>query len=387
MEGIGEVLQQSRESLGVELHQAAQETRIPVRFLESLEEEHFEALPAPVYVRGFLRSYAAYLGLDGQALIEMLPAPFSVQSGAPGIDLVPGLSRPVAPSRDPWTRSDGEGQGQEDDGQGAPFPFPGNRTVGRRVSPQRSVSPPRNMAAPIPEAPLLQPAEAEDREGSPLLQWALIGLAGLVILGLVGGLVLILSDGGDGEPRGLGLLPTPTPTADMTPSTVVPPRGTPTTMPAPGTPIATVIVAQPTSTPGSRPAPTEPAVDPTATPTVPPGTTPAASPTTLPTVGPATLTPAPPTVGPATPTSAPPTTTLGSPTPIPPTSTPQIPPHPRGTQECVNGVCGVAPYRVICPPDGWFLDVGRDYENSLGWPEHDLSERPSSRATSEDVGC
>lgn len=61
---LGEWLRQRREELGISLQQAEAETRIRARYLEALEKEEFQALPDPVVGRGFLRNYAAYLGLD-----------------------------------------------------------------------------------------------------------------------------------------------------------------------------------------------------------------------------------------------------------------------------------------------------------------------------------
>src|SRR5712692_7635203 len=64
--GIG--LRQTRESRGLVLAEAEAETRIRGRYLAALEEELFEALPEG-YARTFLRSYANYLGLDGQLFV------------------------------------------------------------------------------------------------------------------------------------------------------------------------------------------------------------------------------------------------------------------------------------------------------------------------------
>jgi len=70
--GIGETLRSNRERKGLSIDQVAQDTRISPRFLEALEDEQFNELPAPVYVRGFLRSYANYLRIDPQPLLERL---------------------------------------------------------------------------------------------------------------------------------------------------------------------------------------------------------------------------------------------------------------------------------------------------------------------------
>jgi cytoskeletal protein RodZ len=67
---LGEWLRHRREELDLSLEQAEEQTRIRIRYLESLEAEDFDALPDPVVGRGFLRNYAAYLNLDPQEAID-----------------------------------------------------------------------------------------------------------------------------------------------------------------------------------------------------------------------------------------------------------------------------------------------------------------------------
>jgi cytoskeletal protein RodZ len=55
------------------IEDAERATRIPRRYLEALEQENFGILPAPVYARGFLRSYSSYLGLDPADLLPFFP--------------------------------------------------------------------------------------------------------------------------------------------------------------------------------------------------------------------------------------------------------------------------------------------------------------------------
>jgi transcriptional regulator with XRE-family HTH domain len=62
--GIGTALREARESKGISLQKASRETRIHSDYLTALERESYESLRADVYVRGFLRSYSSYLGLD-----------------------------------------------------------------------------------------------------------------------------------------------------------------------------------------------------------------------------------------------------------------------------------------------------------------------------------
>lgn len=68
--GIGETLRAARRRQGRSLSDAAAETRVRETYLAALEEEEFAALGGSVYVKGFLRSYARFLGLDPEPLID-----------------------------------------------------------------------------------------------------------------------------------------------------------------------------------------------------------------------------------------------------------------------------------------------------------------------------
>ncbi|HKB19943.1 MAG TPA: RodZ domain-containing protein [Gaiellaceae bacterium] len=78
---IGTTLQDARTRKGLALPDAAEATRIRVKFLAALEGERFGELPADVYARGFLRTYAEYLGLDGDVLVSELNA--RIEASAP----------------------------------------------------------------------------------------------------------------------------------------------------------------------------------------------------------------------------------------------------------------------------------------------------------------
>lgn len=71
--GIGEVLRSTRIRRGRSLQQANQTTRIAMRYLEAMENEDWDRMPAATYARGFLSSYAQYLGLDPQPLLDACP--------------------------------------------------------------------------------------------------------------------------------------------------------------------------------------------------------------------------------------------------------------------------------------------------------------------------
>jgi cytoskeletal protein RodZ len=67
---IGTTLRQARERRQLGLDRCEAETKIRARYLRALEDEDFDVLPGPTFVRGFLRSYAHHLGLDGQLFVD-----------------------------------------------------------------------------------------------------------------------------------------------------------------------------------------------------------------------------------------------------------------------------------------------------------------------------
>lgn len=67
---IGRILRQARSEQGLSLEEVQEATRIRERYLDALEKDNYEVLPAAVYVRGFLKTYANFLGLDGDELAE-----------------------------------------------------------------------------------------------------------------------------------------------------------------------------------------------------------------------------------------------------------------------------------------------------------------------------
>lgn len=68
--GCGTRLRQAREAAGLTLDDVGQRLRMPIQVVKSLEEEQWQKLGAPVFVRGQLRSYARLLGVDVSQLLE-----------------------------------------------------------------------------------------------------------------------------------------------------------------------------------------------------------------------------------------------------------------------------------------------------------------------------
>jgi cytoskeleton protein RodZ len=68
--GVGTVLRSARQARGLSLEEASRDTKLRADQLRALEDERFDQLMGEVYVRGSLRSYAHYLGLDADDVVE-----------------------------------------------------------------------------------------------------------------------------------------------------------------------------------------------------------------------------------------------------------------------------------------------------------------------------
>ena len=91
--GIGRALRAARRKRGKSLEEAGRETRIRVDYLHALEREWFDVLGSEVYVRGFLRSYARYLGLKHDKVIATYER--AAGGGRPGpapVERAPGVA-------------------------------------------------------------------------------------------------------------------------------------------------------------------------------------------------------------------------------------------------------------------------------------------------------
>ena len=68
---LGALLKKERENKGLSHAQVSQQTRVRSRFLEAIENEEWDLLPASALVKGFIRSYARALALDEERIIEL----------------------------------------------------------------------------------------------------------------------------------------------------------------------------------------------------------------------------------------------------------------------------------------------------------------------------
>lgn len=99
---LGEFLIRAREAKGLDLHDAAQQTRISIYYLKALEGEDFAKLPGEVFVRGFLKSYARFLAIPEEEIIkryqEVKPRRQTPETG-PEMEQQPPLFERATPKR------------------------------------------------------------------------------------------------------------------------------------------------------------------------------------------------------------------------------------------------------------------------------------------------
>lgn len=96
---IGSVFREARNRRKVDLSEVEAATRIRVRYLRAIENEEWDVLPGGVYTRGFIRTYAGFLGLDGERLAEDYRK--SVEAGGRGPAPEPAAAAPN-PSERRW---------------------------------------------------------------------------------------------------------------------------------------------------------------------------------------------------------------------------------------------------------------------------------------------
>ncbi|HET6493863.1 MAG TPA: RodZ domain-containing protein [Thermoleophilia bacterium] len=67
---IGNTLREARVRRKLTLQQVEEDTKIRVKYIQAMENEDFDVMPGATYVKGFLRTYAAYLGLDPDVVVD-----------------------------------------------------------------------------------------------------------------------------------------------------------------------------------------------------------------------------------------------------------------------------------------------------------------------------
>ncbi len=206
MSELGARLIRARESRGLTLEDAERDTRISRRYLQALESEQFDAIPAPVYARGFLRSYSQYLGLEPQQMLQLFPRDDDPAYPSQQVPQRPSPQNPmsaVGPARPTWKRPSTKHEQQ---------PEQRPRPVGRQQAPP----PPGSIPTPAPNEPyeptigidIGVPVPSRRIRADPAAQarTMTIAIVALVAVVVVVGLALLISRlGGDGATPGTGL--------------------------------------------------------------------------------------------------------------------------------------------------------------------------------------
>jgi len=103
---FGAWLRRQREMREITLREISDATKISLRYLEALEQERFDLLPAKVFARGFLRQYARYVGLDPDEAVNRLLVAEDGEGGEEDdedrSEATGGGWKPVKPSAGTW---------------------------------------------------------------------------------------------------------------------------------------------------------------------------------------------------------------------------------------------------------------------------------------------
>ncbi len=107
---IGNTLREARLRRGFDILDCEAETKIRAKYLRAMEEEQFDLMPSPTYVRGFLRTYADFLDLDGRLVLDEYESRFGeFREFRTASDARPHMPRPAARSHRPPATARGPG--------------------------------------------------------------------------------------------------------------------------------------------------------------------------------------------------------------------------------------------------------------------------------------
>lgn len=98
--GPGRLLKETRENKGLTLQQAAEATKITSRHIRALEEDNYSVFPGETYITGFLRSYADFLGLDAEHVIQLFRGAQMAEKEVPLVELTKPTMTPLDRYRD-----------------------------------------------------------------------------------------------------------------------------------------------------------------------------------------------------------------------------------------------------------------------------------------------
>lgn len=83
LESFGARLKRERELRKIPLEEVAQATRIRIQYLRAIEEEHFEKVPGFTFLKGYLRAYSEFVGLNPEEVLLQLEHFIEEKEGIP----------------------------------------------------------------------------------------------------------------------------------------------------------------------------------------------------------------------------------------------------------------------------------------------------------------
>jgi len=105
MASLGQELKRERELRGISLKEIADSTKISLRFLRALEDDQLDMLPGKFFTKSIIRSYASYLGLEEETVLNKYHEDTLLQQEAEEIEKkirsFMEQSKPTAPSLPP----------------------------------------------------------------------------------------------------------------------------------------------------------------------------------------------------------------------------------------------------------------------------------------------
>src|SRR5579863_1997645 len=112
MAGIGATLREARERADLDIMDFEVRTKIRAKYLRALEDEEWSLLPGYTFTKGFLRTYADMLGLDGRALVDEFKRQYRDPSELEAPPLSPAGRRDSRRSRERSREQGGERGGR-----------------------------------------------------------------------------------------------------------------------------------------------------------------------------------------------------------------------------------------------------------------------------------
>ncbi len=141
---LGERLRQQREARGISPLQVEIDTRIRANVIQALEEGDYDSLPPEPFLRGLIRSYSNYLGIDSPEMLDLYAADL-----APVAPPLPQPERPLIPKKPPVVAPS-----QIPEPINPPAPKPPITPATPPVPPKLSSPPPPPVAQPVPLTPI-----------------------------------------------------------------------------------------------------------------------------------------------------------------------------------------------------------------------------------------